>query len=161
MWGVKGSIAVSIGATLGATASFLAGRYLARDRIAMKMSDNKKFAAIDQAVGKQGWKIVLLTRLSPVFPFHAAQLRLRSYSRLPARLFFASWIGMMPGTVMYVYVGSLARAAGDRSRTPAEWALHGIGLLATVVVAILVTRIARKALKEQFENSKTDQAAHG
>ncbi len=54
---------------------------------------------------------------------------------------------MLPGTVMYVYLGSLARAAGERARTPAEWALYGAGLAATVTVTVLITRIARRALR--------------
>ena len=67
---VRGSIYVSIAATLGATAAFLVGRYLARDWVSAKLEGNPKFKAIDDAVGKEGWKIVLLTRLSPVFPFN-------------------------------------------------------------------------------------------
>ena len=65
-----GSIYVSIGATIGATAAFLIGRYLARDWVRGQLEGNRKFAAIDQAVGREGWKIVLMTRLSPVFPFN-------------------------------------------------------------------------------------------
>jgi uncharacterized membrane protein YdjX (TVP38/TMEM64 family) len=58
---------------------------------------------------------------------------------------------MMPGTVMYVYLGSLAKAATvDRTRTTGEWVLYGVGLLATVVVTIFVTRIAKKALAKKI-----------
>src|SRR5436189_5372209 len=64
-----GSVYVSISATLGATAAFLVGRYLARDAIARKIEKNEKFATIDRAVADEGWKVVFLTRLSPVFPF--------------------------------------------------------------------------------------------
>jgi uncharacterized membrane protein YdjX (TVP38/TMEM64 family) len=65
----------------------------------------------------------------------------------------ASWIGMMPGTVMYVYIGSLAKAAsGERTRTPAEWALYGVGLLATLVVTVFATRIAKQALVKRITN---------
>jgi len=102
-----GSVCVSISATLGATAAFLVGRYLARDAIARKIEKNEKFAAIDRAVADEGWKIVLLTRLSPLFPytllnyaFGLTRVRLGHYV-------LASWIGMVPGTVMYVYLGSL------------------------------------------------------
>src|SRR6476659_6231415 len=66
---VLGSVCVSIGATLGATAAFLVGRYIAREAIARKLEKNARCAAIDGAVANEGWKIVLLTRLSPVFPF--------------------------------------------------------------------------------------------
>ena len=144
-----GSVLVSVGAALGATAAFLVGRYLARDWVAKKIEGNAAFAALDRAVATEGWKIVGLTRLSPAFPFTLlnyafglTQVSLRDYV-------FASWIGMMPGTVMYVYLGSLARAAGERHRTPAEWALYGVGLVATLVVTLFVTRLARAALAQR------------
>lgn len=149
---VWGSIYVSIGATLGATAAFLVGRYVARDWVAKKIEGNAKFAAIDRAVANEGWKIVGLTRLSPVFPFTLlnyafglTRVKLRDYV-------LASWIGMMPGTVMYVYIGSLARAAGEK-KSPAEWALYGVGFAATIVVTVFVTRIARRALAERTKTN--------
>jgi uncharacterized membrane protein YdjX (TVP38/TMEM64 family) len=146
-----GSVYVSIGSTLGATCAFLVGRYFARDAIAQKISGNSTFAAIDKAVADEGWKIVFLTRLSPVFPFTLlnyafglTQVKLRHYV-------LASWIGMMPGTVMYVYLGSLANAGvGQHRRTTGEWILYGVGLLATILVAVFVTRIARKALARKI-----------
>jgi uncharacterized membrane protein YdjX (TVP38/TMEM64 family) len=153
-----GSVIVSIASTLGATAAFIVGRYFARDWVAKKIEGNPGFKAIDDAVAKEGWKIVGLTRLSPVFPFNLlnyayglTKVSLRDY-------FFASWMGMLPGTVMYVYIGSvvgdLARlSAGGRTRTTAEWALYIVGFVATVTVTIYVTRVARAALnkKEQPE----------
>jgi len=148
---VEGAIVVSISATLGATAAFLVGRYLARGWVAKRIEGNPKFKAIDEAVAREGWKIVGLTRLSPAFPyallnyaFGLTRVSLRDYV-------LASWIGMMPGTVMYVYLGSLAghlagAGRGGAARTPAEWALYAVGLLATVAVTVYVTRIARRAL---------------
>lgn len=144
-----GSVLVSAGATLGATAAFLVGRYLARDWVAKKIEGNAAFAALDRAVAADGWKIVGLTRLSPAFPFTLLNYAF-GLTRVSLRDYvLASWIGMMPGTVMYVYLGSLARAAGDRSRTPAEWALYGVGLAATIVVTVFVTRLARAALAKR------------
>ena len=151
---VKGSLIVSIAATLGATAAFLVGRYFIREAIAKKIEGNPKFKAVDEAVAKEGWKIVGLIRLSPIFPFNLSnyafgltQVSLRDY-------FFASWIGMIPGTLMYVYIGSLAGSLATLGtekhvRTPAEWALYGVGLAATVTVTIFVTRIAKKALQSR------------
>ena len=148
---VKGSVIVSISATLGATAAFLIGRHLARGWVARKIEGNEKFKLIDEAVAREGWKIVGLTRLSPVFPFvllnyayGLTKVSLRDY-------FFASWVGMMPGTVMYVYIGSLAGdlarlGAGGRARTAGEWVLYVVGFIATVVVTVLITRIAKAAL---------------
>lgn len=122
---LPGTIYVSIGSTLGATAAFLVGRYLARDRVAKRIEGNARFTAIDQAVADEGWKIVGLTRLSPVFPFvllnyvfSLTKVRLRHYV-------IASWAGMLPGTVLYVYIGYLGReaAAGAGSTSLAQWIL--------------------------------------
>lgn len=151
---VRGSIYVSIASTLGATLAFLIGRYLARGWVAKKIESNQRFTAIDEAVAKEGWKIVGLLRLSPVFPFNLLNYSL-GVTRVSLRHFFlASWIGMMPGTVMYVYIGSLARDLATlgmegQSRTPAQWALYVLGLLATVTVTVFVTKIARKALDKK------------
>ncbi len=151
---IQGTLLVSISSISGATLAFLIGRYLARDWIAGKIQGNQKFEAIDVAVAQEGWKIVGLTRLSPIFPFNLlnyafglTQVSLKDY-------FLASWIGMLPGTVMYVYIGSLAGdlatlGSGDRARTPAEWALYGVGLIATVVLTLYITRIAQRALNRK------------
>jgi uncharacterized membrane protein YdjX (TVP38/TMEM64 family) len=151
---VRGSIYVSIAATLGATAAFLVGRYLARDWVSAKLGGNPKFKAIDEAVGKEGWKIVLLTRLSPVFPFNLLNYAYGLTSVSLRDYVLASWIGMIPGTILYVYIGALsgdlARAAGGSAkRTPAGWALTAVGFVATVAVAVYATRIGARALREK------------
>ncbi|MDD9953491.1 MAG: TVP38/TMEM64 family protein [Candidatus Woesearchaeota archaeon] len=151
---VHGSFIVIIAATLGATAAFLVGRYLARDWVAKKLEQHKNFKAVDDAVAKEGWKIVGLVRLSPIFPFNLlnyafglTKVKLRDY-------FFASFAGMIPGTVMYVYIGSLAgnllHLGAERTRTAGEWTLYGVGLLATVIVTVYVTKIARRALHKKI-----------
>lgn len=155
---VTGSILVSISSTIGSTAAFLGGRYLARNWVARKIQGNDKFAAIDDAVAREGWKIVGLTRLSPVFPFALlnyayglTKVRLRDY-------ILASWLGMMPGTVMYVYLGSLAKSLSavgadcpDCERSALQWTLYAVGLVATVTVTVFITRVARRALKGKME----------
>ncbi len=148
---VWGSIYVSLAATLGATCAFLVGRYLARDAIARKIEGNPRFAALDQAVANEGWKIVGLTRLSPVFPFTLLNYAFGITRVKLGQYVLASWIGMMPGTVMYVYLGSLAKAvSGERTRTNGEWWLYGVGLLATLVVTVFVTRLAKRALSKRI-----------
>ena len=150
-----GSICVSIGATFGATAAFLVGRYLARDAIARKIERHEKFAALDRAVADEGWKIVLLTRLSPVFPFAVLNYGF-SLTRVKLSHFvLASWVGMIPATLMYVYLGSLVNVgAGQRQRTTGEWVLYGVGLLATVAVTVFVTRLARRALAKKISSTE-------
>jgi uncharacterized membrane protein YdjX (TVP38/TMEM64 family) len=146
-----GVVTVWIAATLGATAAFLVGRHLARDAIARRLADDPRFRAIDEAVARDGWKIVGLVRLSPVFPFSLLNYAF-GISRVSTREYVAaSAIAMLPGTIMYVYLGSVAGSlaalgAGRHARTPAEWAFSGVGLLATVAVTIYITRLARGAL---------------
>ncbi len=146
-----GTVTVSIASTAGAALAFLVGRFVARGWVASKVSARPNFQAIDRAVGREGFKIVLLTRLSPVFPFNLLNyaygltaVRFRPYV-------LASWIGMLPATVLYVYLGSLARSvaavAAGRERTTVDYVFYGVGLVVTVVVVVLVTRVARKALK--------------
>src|SRR5467141_3001960 len=156
---VLGSVYVSISATLGATAAFLVGRYLARDAIARKIAKNEKFATIDRAVADEGWKIVLLTRLSPVFPFTLLNYAFGLTRVKLSHYVLASWLGMIPGTVMYVYLGSLVNlGAGHRQRTTGEWILYGVGLLATVTVTVFVTRLARSALGKKIGSKETTQS---
>lgn len=146
---VLGTGVVSIASTLGASLAFLIGRFLARDAIAAKIAGNASFAALDRALGKDGWRIVALARLSPVFPF-----TLLNYAFGLTRVKFlhyvlASWAAMLPGTLLYVYLGSLARAGvkgGERS--PLEWTLYGAGLVATLAVTVIITRTARNAIRE-------------
>jgi len=164
---IEGTVIVSLSSTLGATAAFIVGRYFARDWVAKKIEGNPGFKTIDDAVAKEGWKIVGLTRLSPVFPFNLLNYAY-GLTKVSLRDFFlASWIGMLPGTVMYVYIGSLvgdlARlGTGGRTRTTAEWALYVVGFMATAMVTIYVTRIARSALNKTTEAlpvSETEPAA--
>jgi uncharacterized membrane protein YdjX (TVP38/TMEM64 family) len=148
-----GSLYVFIGATLGATAAFLVGRYLARSWVSQKIADNLKFRAIDEAVGREGFKIVLLTRLSPVFPFNLLNYAY-GVTGVSLKDYVLASIGMIPGTIMYVYIGSLAGSiatlgTGTQPTNPGvQWTIRIIGLIATVSVTIYVTRIARKALAD-------------
>ncbi|MEH2368860.1 TVP38/TMEM64 family protein [Nostoc sp.] len=152
---VWGSLYVFIGATLGATAAFLVGRYLARGWVAGKIADNKKFAAIDEAVGKEGLKIVLLTRLSPIFPFNLLNYAF-GITGVSLQDYFIGSLGMIPGTIMYVYIGSLAGnlamigTEAQPTNPTLQWAIRILGLFATVAVTVYVTRIARKALEKEL-----------
>lgn len=148
-----GTITVSVGSTLGACAAFLVGRTVARNWISAKMARNEKFSAIDTAVGEQGLKIVLLTRLSPIFPFNLLNYAF-GLTKIPFWQYaLGSWIGMLPGTVMYVYFGASLRSLAELSTGQVETGSAGqaffvAGLAATIVVTVFVTRVARNALKQ-------------
>ncbi|WP_366656951.1 TVP38/TMEM64 family protein [Fodinicurvata sp. EGI_FJ10296] len=159
-----GFVVVSLGSTVGACAAFLIGRFLARDMVARRVAGSPRFSAIDSAVGRQGWKIVFLTRLSPVFPFNLINYAY-GLTRIPFLHYaLATWIGMMPGTLVYVYLGSLAgdvarAAVGDRpDASGLETATQVVGLMATVAVTWYITRIARRALREALPE---DERASG
>ena len=154
---VRGSIYVFVGATIGATLAFLVGRYLARGWISKKIAGNQKFSAIDRAVGNEGLKIVLLTRLSPIFPFNLLNYGL-GITGVSLKDYILASVGMIPGTIMYVYIGSLAgniATIGGETQPDAnpvaQWAIRIIGFIATVAVTLYVTKIARKALDESID----------
>ena len=152
----KGFVLVSIGSTVGSSAAFLIGRYLLRDRVARKLQAFPSFAAVAGAVGTEGWKVVLLTRLSPVLPFNLLNYAYGLTTVGFGEYALASWIGMIPGTFLYVYLGAAAGEAargGPRARTPAEWALYAGGLAATAVAAWLVGRTAKRALSAAVKES--------
>lgn len=150
---LAGTVWVFCAAVLGSALAFLVSRYFARSAIERRLEGNRKFDAIDRAVGESGRRIVFLLRLSPVFPFNLLNYALGLTSVRFADYAVAS-LGMLPGTFLYVYlggaIGSIAALAGGTrpERGAAEYALFGVGLLATAVVTILVTRIARRALAE-------------
>ena len=151
----KGFLAVSGGSTLGAALAFLVARFIARERVAVIAQRNEKFRAIDSAIGKQGAKLIFLLRLSPVIPFNLSNYLygLTGVKFWPYVL--ASWIGMMPGTFLYVYIGTAGKAAVSAAaggeavqRGWQYWTFTGVGLAATIVVTVWVTKIARDALRD-------------
>jgi uncharacterized membrane protein YdjX (TVP38/TMEM64 family) len=149
----KGIILVFIAAVLGSSAAFLIARYVARAAIERRLASNPKFAAIDRAVGVQGRKIVFLLRLSPVFPFN-----LLNYGLGLTNVRFVDYVlasaGMIPGTILFVYYGKLAgdvaALAGGAAveKGTGYYAVLILGLVATIVATAIVTRTARKALRE-------------
>jgi uncharacterized membrane protein YdjX (TVP38/TMEM64 family) len=151
----KGFVAVSAGATLGASLAFLVARFIAREKIEAIAQRNEKFQRIDNAIGEQGAKLVFLLRLSPVIPFNLSNYfyGLTGVKFWPYVL--ASWIGMMPGTLLYVYIGTTGKAAisatagGEAVKHGWQyWTFLSIGLAATIIVTIWVTKIARDALRK-------------
>jgi len=150
---VEGTAYVFVAATLGATLAFLVARHGARAAIEKRIEGDARFAAIDRAVGEEGRKIVFLLRLSPVFPFNLLNYAL-GLTRVSLADYFVASVGMFPGTLLYVYtgkiIGDVAAVAGGAGpeRGPGSWALIGVGLVATLLVTVIVTRIARRALAE-------------
>ena len=144
LWGVP---LVVGSATLAACLAFLIGRHLARDRVKKLVDDSGKLTALNRAVGKEGWKVVGLMRLSPVFPFGLQNylFGVTEVGFVPYAL--ATLVGIVPGTALYVYIGSLGNAGGEGGG-PFRWVLLVAGLIATFLVVWLVTKRARAELAE-------------
>jgi len=156
---VLGSVLVTIAGTIGAIVAFLLSRYIARDWVTKIIARDKRFQRVDKAIETNGFKFVLLTRLSPIVPYvlqnytyGLTAVSLKDYCK-------ASILGMLPGTFLYVYLGSMITeaseiASSDFLTTPEHIAFYAIGFAATVAITIALAKIAKKAMQE--ENSKNE-----
>ena len=149
---VWGSVIVFIGACLGAEAAFLLGRTLLRDWTRRRLASLPKLQAVEQAVSREGLKLVLLTRLSPAFPFSLLNLAY-GLSEVSLRDYSIGLVGILPGTILFCALGALA---GDVARfgavlsgeaSASTWTLRIVGILATVASVWLVAKAARDALQ--------------
>jgi uncharacterized membrane protein YdjX (TVP38/TMEM64 family) len=140
-----GTIVAWLAATAGASLAFLVGRYVARDQVQTWIKGKPKFAALDGAIARKGGWIVLLLRLSPVFPFNLLNyalgltgVRFRSY-------LLASWVGMLPGTIAFVLVGYAGKQSLEGGEKVWYWA---IAAAVTLIVTFFITRLATRAIRE-------------
>jgi len=150
---VLGSAVVFVGASLGAVVVFLLGRGALREWARARLAAAPKLRAVEQAVSREGLRLVLLTRLSPAFPFSLLNLAY-GLSEVSLRDYVLGLVGILPGTVLFCGLGALA---GDVARfgtvlsgeaDPLTWVVRWIGIAATLAVTVLVTRVARRALAE-------------
>ena len=150
---IAGTPSAMVGGLSGAAITFFLGRTLARRAVERRLAKSPRFAAIDRGVAHEGFKIVLLVRLTPALPFAplnyafgATRVRFRDY-------LLGSLVGMLPGCVLFTYLGWVTQnlpgiARGTLDKSPAEWALAAVGLIAAVAVMVVITRLARRALRE-------------
>jgi uncharacterized membrane protein YdjX (TVP38/TMEM64 family) len=163
---VRGTAYVFVAATLGAALAFLVARHVARPWVERRLAARPGFAAIDRAIAEQGRRIVFLLRLSPAFPFSLLNYALGLTQVRFADAVVAS-VGMLPGTLLYVYYGHVGRqiAAAASGTAPergfADYAVLAIGLVATIAVTTLVARIARRALREATGDDATGAGQEG
>ncbi len=150
-WG--GTLLVSISNLVGAVVNFLTSRYLLRAWLQRRFAHNRKFHALDDAIAEGGWRILLLSRISPVVP-HSVVSYACGLTRLSlAKFSLASWLGFIPISAAYSYAGAflgkfarlhLGRSHGGESSV--TWALYALGLVVTLVVTVWSTRLAARAL---------------
>jgi uncharacterized membrane protein YdjX (TVP38/TMEM64 family) len=141
----KGLVIVVIGANIGALCSFLLARTFLRERVLSWAAGNPRFTSLDRAIEREGFKVVLLSRLSPVFPFTLLNYFLGLTNVRTISYALANLVGMLPGTFLYVYLGATARQAltGESNLI-----ITITGLVATIAVVVVVTRAARRAMSQ-------------
>ncbi len=156
---LKGTLFVSIGATIGAGAAFLLSRYVARNWVIKKFATDARFRAVDEAVAADGWKIVSLIRLSPVFPFIPMNF-VFGLTNIPFWHFFlATWLSILPMTSLFVYLGTLLGDIAALGTQPmaagkTKWIVSGIGIVTTAITTVFISRIARKALSNRLPDEE-------
>ena len=149
IWGLWAFPIVVTAATLGSALSFLAARYAFFDRVQEKVKQYPKFLAVNEAIRDEGWRVVGLLRLSPALPFSLQNwfLGVTPVGFWPAQI--ATFFGIMPGTLLYIWIGSLGGQAGEEASVW-KYVGYAVGIVATLAVTILVTRKA-KAKMAEFE----------
>lgn len=138
-----------VASNLGANGAFLLGRGVLRKRVEDWAHEAPRVAALREAAGRNGFKIVALTRLSPVFPFTLLNYVLGLAPISFGTYALATVLGMLPGTAVFVYIGALSGelASGERPQT-IKLVSQCVGLVATIGVTIYIAGLAKRALSE-------------
>jgi uncharacterized membrane protein YdjX (TVP38/TMEM64 family) len=142
---VGGTIVVLIGATLTASIAFILARTVLRHRIERITAKNPKFRAVDKAIANEGTKIVLLVRLAAVFPFTIVNYAFGLTGIRFVPYVAATAIGILPGTIAFVYIGAAAASVATRNRTKLTFTI--VGLVIAIAVSFFVARVAHNAIK--------------
>jgi uncharacterized membrane protein YdjX (TVP38/TMEM64 family) len=142
---IGGSIVVACGATMAATIAFILARTVLRKRIERTTANNPKFAAVDRAIAREGIKIVFIVRLAAVFPFTIVNYAFGLTGISLGQYVIATAIGILPGTIAFVYIGAAGAAVATADRT--KLIFTTIGLAIALAVSIFVARIAHAAIR--------------
>jgi uncharacterized membrane protein YdjX (TVP38/TMEM64 family) len=154
---LRGFIIVSIADTIGASACFFLGRTVARKPIKKWIAKRPQFAELDKAVARKGWKIVFLTRLSPIVPSNILNYGFSLTKVKFWQYFLFSWLGMIPIIGLYVYLGSVGANLASGGNSPGTIALQALGLGVTVCAVVYTTKIAKKTLSPDSASSKNQE----
>lgn len=150
---LRGILFALAGATLGSTAAFLLGRHAFRHLVARRLAKMPRFAAVERAVSAKGRRIVFLLRLSPLVPFNFLNYAL-GLTTISLADFVSASVGMIPGTIVYTYGGKVtgeALALAGQAQVAKDASYYVVllgGLVATVAATMVVTRTARRALRD-------------
>ena len=159
LFGVALGVAlVSLAATLGACCAFLVGRFLARDWVESRLEAMPRFRALDRAVARRGWLIVLLARLSVVIPYNLLNYALGLTNVRFEAYLFGTLVGMLPAIFLYVYLGSVAGSLASLEQTGAPMipqSLFIAGLIVTALLIIVIARLTARALRSELDKDRS------
>ena len=144
---VEGAIVVIVGATLGATASFLLGRTIMRRKIEAMAANNPKFRALDRAIAREGGKIVFLVRLAPVFPFAYINFAFGLTGVRTLSYVVATFFGIIPVTLAFVYIADAATRTATADMSTTRLIINIAGVVIAIAVTAFVTRVALRAVR--------------
>jgi len=155
----EGFVSVSCGSTIGACCSFLLGRTVLRSWVEDKINDYPIFTAVDATITNRGLIMVLLLRLSPVIPFNFLNYALSCTGISFLGYFFGSWVGMVPGTFLYIYLAWAAKHAisGSSASLLQNILTYGVGSLVTIIVVIFVTIVAKRSIEAEMAKQKLEK----
>ena len=157
LFGVALGVAlVSLASTLGACCAFLVGRFLARDWVESRLEAMPRFSALDRAVARKGWQIVLLARLSVLIPYNLLNYALGLTNVRFGAYLFSTVVGMLPAIFLYVYLGSVAGslASLDQAGTPViPQSIFVTGLIVTAVLIVVIARLTARTLRTELDLS--------
>ncbi len=149
-----GLLTSAVGIILGAASGYFLSRLFLRKDVADQLKGRPTFKAIDQAIAEEGWKIVLLLRLCPI-PFGLANY-LYGLTAIPFLPYLiTTFLGAVPGLLLFSHLGSAGKAglqalaSGNLNKGGGEIVLLGLSLAATIVLVVLLPRIARRALEKR------------
>lgn len=155
LFGVALGVAlVSLAATVGACCAFLVGRFLARDWVESRLEAMPRFRALDRAVARRGWLIVLLARLSVVIPYNLLNYALGLTNVRFGPYLFGTLVGMLPAIFLYVYLGSVAGSLASLEQNGAPiipQSLFISGLIVTALLILVIARLTARALRSELD----------
>jgi len=158
------TLLVTVSSTVGAIVNFLTSRYIARRWMERKLGNDPKFHALEKAVGARGWKLIMISRISPVVP-HSLVSYASGLTRISFwRFTMASVAGFLPLSAAYSYAGAFVSQAihttvGLKPHDPISWTFYVLGMVATIVAMIMTTRAASRALKKDSANDLRENPA--
>lgn len=148
-----GTLLVMASSTVGAMVNFLTARYLLRNFVLRHLAGSPKFLSLDRAIEREGWKVILVSRISPIVP-HSLVSYIAGVTRISCTRFtLASFLGFLPISVAYSYAGALLGAVARSklqwtNNDPWTWVLYGVGMIFTVAAVVMTARLAARALRQ-------------